>query len=167
MLNASTTDNDAEPQRIIIPPRLVVRDRRAARRVIARRGPVGGLPWLALPAADARWATPCCAGRPARRCRRDLGAIELARERERVIAAAKRYLKDAPSPSPPSRSPRSAGGPHDFFSEGDYWWPDPQNPGRPVHPAGRDEQSRQLRRSSPRADAAVGRDAGARRRRGS
>src|SRR4029078_4577782 len=24
--------------------------------------------------------------------------------------------------------PRSAGGPHDFFSEGDYWWPDPKNP---------------------------------------
>jgi hypothetical protein len=26
---------------------------------------------------------------------------------------------------------RSAGGPHDFFSEGDYWWPDPKNPGGP------------------------------------
>lgn len=23
---------------------------------------------------------------------------------------------------------RSAGGPHDFYSEGDYWWPDPQHP---------------------------------------
>ncbi|MFX5793639.1 alginate lyase family protein, partial [Acinetobacter baumannii] len=22
-------------------------------------------------------------------------------------------------------SPRSAGGKHDFFSEGDYWWPNP------------------------------------------
>lgn len=29
------------------------------------------------------------------------------------------------------RSARSAGGPHDFFSEGDYWWPDPQNPQGP------------------------------------
>ena len=29
------------------------------------------------------------------------------------------------------RSPRSAGGKHDFFSEGDYWWPDPQNPEGP------------------------------------
>ena len=28
-------------------------------------------------------------------------------------------------------SPRSAGGKHDFFSEGDYWWPDPQNPNGP------------------------------------
>ena len=27
--------------------------------------------------------------------------------------------------------PRSAGGPHDFYSEGDYWWPDPANPDGP------------------------------------
>ena len=26
---------------------------------------------------------------------------------------------------------RSAGGKHDFYSEGDYWWPDPANPGGP------------------------------------
>lgn len=30
-----------------------------------------------------------------------------------------------------TRSERSAGGPHDYFSEGDYWWPDPSNPGGP------------------------------------
>jgi hypothetical protein len=30
-----------------------------------------------------------------------------------------------------SKSPRSAGGLHDFFSEGDYWWPDPKNPSGP------------------------------------
>jgi hypothetical protein len=28
-------------------------------------------------------------------------------------------------------SPRSAGGKHDFFSEGDYWWPDPKSPDSP------------------------------------
>jgi len=28
-------------------------------------------------------------------------------------------------------SVRSAGGKHDFFSEGDYWWPDPQKPEGP------------------------------------
>jgi hypothetical protein len=27
--------------------------------------------------------------------------------------------------------PRSAGGVHDFYSEGDYWWPDPANPDGP------------------------------------
>src|SRR6478736_4848192 len=28
-------------------------------------------------------------------------------------------------------SPRSAGGEHDLFSEGDYWWPDPKDPSAP------------------------------------
>ena len=28
-------------------------------------------------------------------------------------------------------SPRSAGGKHDFYSEGDYWWPNPENPNGP------------------------------------
>jgi hypothetical protein len=28
-------------------------------------------------------------------------------------------------------SERSAGGPHDYFSEGDYWWADPSNPDGP------------------------------------
>src|SRR5262249_22704280 len=30
-----------------------------------------------------------------------------------------------------TQSPRSAGGRHDYFSEGDYWWPEPQNPRGP------------------------------------
>ena len=30
-----------------------------------------------------------------------------------------------------SSSPRSAGGAHDYFSEADYWWPDPRTPGGP------------------------------------
>jgi hypothetical protein len=52
-------------------------------------------------------------------------------ERERVLGAARRYLKEAPVTVTAASSPRSAGGKHDFFSEGDYWWPDPQNPGGP------------------------------------
>jgi hypothetical protein len=40
-------------------------------------------------------------------------------------------LKEAPVTITASHSPRSAGGKHDFFSEGDYWWPDPKNPGGP------------------------------------
>lgn len=52
-------------------------------------------------------------------------------ERARVLKAAARYLSESPVTVTASRSPRSAGGPHDFFSEGDYWWPDPQNPGGP------------------------------------
>ena len=50
-------------------------------------------------------------------------------EKARVMAAANRYLKEKPITITASFSPRSAGGRHDFFSEGDYWWPDPANPG--------------------------------------
>jgi hypothetical protein len=57
----------------------------------------------------------------------DLAAIE----RARVLKAANRYLAEQPVTVTASSSPRSAGGKQDFFSEGDYWWPDPQNPGGP------------------------------------
>jgi hypothetical protein len=52
-------------------------------------------------------------------------------DRARVLKAANEYLPEQPVTITASHSPRSAGGPHDFFSEGDYWWPDPQNPGGP------------------------------------
>lgn len=52
-------------------------------------------------------------------------------ERDRILRAANRYLKEAPVTVTAASSPRSAGGKHDYFSEGDYWWPDPQNPGGP------------------------------------
>jgi hypothetical protein len=59
------------------------------------------------------------------------GRLDSGRERARVLAAADRYLKDQPITVTASQSPKSAGGPHDYFSEGDYWWPDPENPGGP------------------------------------
>jgi hypothetical protein len=59
------------------------------------------------------------------------GQVDTTAERSRVIAAADRYLKEAPVTVTATRAGRSAGGPHDYFSEGDYWWPDPQNPGGP------------------------------------
>jgi hypothetical protein len=52
-------------------------------------------------------------------------------DRDRALNAANQYLSEAPITVTASSSPRSAGGPHDFFSEGDYWWPDPQNPDGP------------------------------------
>lgn len=52
-------------------------------------------------------------------------------DRARVLKAAGQYLSEPPVTVTASHSPRSAGGPHDFFSEGDYWWPDPQNPSGP------------------------------------
>src|SRR5688572_25456591 len=52
-------------------------------------------------------------------------------ERDRVLSAARRFLEERPITITASSSPRSAGGRHDFFSEGDYWWPDPTNPEGP------------------------------------
>jgi hypothetical protein len=57
----------------------------------------------------------------------DLAAIE----RPRVLRNAARWLDEPPVTVTASGSPRSAGGKHDFFSEGDYWWPDPKNPDGP------------------------------------
>ena len=48
-----------------------------------------------------------------------------------MLRAANRYLAEEPVTVTAASSPRSAGGKHDFFSEGDYWWPDPKNPDGP------------------------------------
>ena len=59
-------------------------------------------------------------------------AIPLAStERARVLSSANRYLTRVPETITASRAARSAGGLHDFFSEGDYWWPDPAHPDGP------------------------------------
>ncbi len=52
-------------------------------------------------------------------------------ERKRVLEAARRYLAEQPITITAYRAARSAGGEHDYFSEGDYWWPDPKNPDGP------------------------------------
>jgi hypothetical protein len=57
----------------------------------------------------------------------DLAAIE----RPRILQAASAFLREQPVTVTASHAPRSAGGVHDFFSEGDYWWPDPANPNGP------------------------------------
>lgn len=52
-------------------------------------------------------------------------------ERGRILPVADSFLRQQPVTITAFRSPRSAGGPHDFFSEADYWWPDPKDPGGP------------------------------------
>lgn len=52
-------------------------------------------------------------------------------DHDRVMKAAKAYLREKPVTVTASRCDRSAGGLHDFYSEGDYWWPDPKNPSAP------------------------------------
>ncbi len=71
---------------------------------------------LALARAGGRFASPF-----------DIRAIE----RPRILPEAERFLRERPVTVTASRSPRSAGGPHDFFSEADYWWPDPADPAGP------------------------------------
>ncbi|MEM6344634.1 MAG: alginate lyase family protein [Bacteroidota bacterium] len=48
-----------------------------------------------------------------------------------VLMLAQQNLQEAPITVTASSSPRSAGGKHDFYSEGDYWWPDSTNPEGP------------------------------------
>ena len=51
--------------------------------------------------------------------------------RARVLALADSFRTLKPVTVTAAVCPRSAGGPHDFYSEGDYWWPDPNNPEGP------------------------------------
>lgn len=55
----------------------------------------------------------------------------IAIERTRVIAQADRYLSESPVTVTAVRATRSAGGVHDFYSEGDYWWPNPKDTAGP------------------------------------
>ena len=52
-------------------------------------------------------------------------------DRQRILRAANEALSQPPVTITSSSSPRSKGGKHDYFSEGDYWWPDPKNPNGP------------------------------------
>jgi hypothetical protein len=62
----------------------------------------------------------------------DVAHIDVARlDRQRILLAAQAGLLEAPLTITSFPSPRSSGGPHDFYSEGDYWWPDPAHPGGP------------------------------------
>ncbi|AFN75548.1 hypothetical protein MROS_2318 [Melioribacter roseus P3M-2] len=55
----------------------------------------------------------------------------IAIEKQRIIPIAERYLLEIPITITAFHCERSAGGTHDFYSEGDYWWPDPDNPDAP------------------------------------
>ena len=57
---------------------------------------------------------------------RDIPKLEKI-DRQRILTAADRYLHQPPVTITAFSSPRSAGGAHDYFSEGDYWWPDPKS----------------------------------------
>ena len=76
-------------------------------------------------------------------------------DRERILTAANAALRHEPVTVTSASSPRSAGGLHDYFSEADYWWPDPANPGGPYiqrdgqsNPGNFDEHRKAMRRLS-------------------
>jgi Alginate lyase len=52
-------------------------------------------------------------------------------ERPRLIREADAALRLRPKTIVAVVNPRSAGGPHDWSSEGDYWWPNPKDPDGP------------------------------------
>src|SRR5438309_597800 len=51
--------------------------------------------------------------------------------RKQVLEETEWAMKQDPVTVTASSSPRSAGGKHDFFSEGDYWWPNPKSADSP------------------------------------
>ena len=61
----------------------------------------------------------------------DIATVVANIEKHRILTAADKYLREKPVTITASHSPKSAGGPHDFFSQADYSWPDPQNPTGP------------------------------------
>ncbi len=52
-------------------------------------------------------------------------------ETPRILQRAARLLAEDPRSVTANVCDRSEGGRHDFYSEGDYWWPDPQHPHGP------------------------------------
>jgi beta-galactosidase len=71
----------------------------------------------------AKTTTPASAS-ATRKLSLDVAAIE----RERILKAAKAALGMKPVTITAFRARLSEGGPNDFYSNGDYWWPDPTKP---------------------------------------
>ena len=62
---------------------------------------------------------------------KDIGKAAEALLIKQILTEAGWALKQKPVTVTAAYSPRSAGGKHDFFSEADYFWPDPKNPQGP------------------------------------
>jgi hypothetical protein len=61
----------------------------------------------------------------------DVYNVAVKQLRNHVLKEAERALKEKAVTVTAQTSPRSAGGIHDFYSEGDYWWPNPVNADSP------------------------------------
>lgn len=60
-------------------------------------------------------------------CKNNTNFSLISLEKERVIINATKFLNEKPITVSANIAERSAGGLHDFYSEGDYWWPNPNN----------------------------------------
>jgi hypothetical protein len=60
-----------------------------------------------------------------------LSKLVLDNIQKETITQAKGLLQEKPVTVTAASCKRSAGGVHDFYSEGDYWWPDPAKPDGP------------------------------------
>lgn len=69
------------------------------------------------------WSLPNCAGEEKK--------AELSINDKDIVAQADEYLQENPVTITAFTAERSAGGANDYFSEGSYWWPDPENPDGP------------------------------------
>jgi len=52
-------------------------------------------------------------------------------DRKRILEAANKYISQTPLTISAFPAPRSAGGLHDFYSQADYFWPNPKDPNGP------------------------------------
>ena len=78
-------------------------------------------------------------GRPAALAENDAHQLVAQTDRERIIKAATAYITFKPETITAFPSSKSPGGLHDYFSQADYFWPDPKHPGGPY--INRDGQS--------------------------
>ncbi len=78
-----------------------------------------GVPTAFLAVKNTPAASTAAAGSPV-----DVAAID----RDRILKAAREALQQEPVSITRFVSKLSEGGPHDFYSNGDYWWPDPSKP---------------------------------------
>src|SRR6202021_2314236 len=90
---------------------------------------------IAACAAGAR--TAWAGTRPA--AQSDAWRLVAATDHARILKAARNYVEEAPLTIPPLAAEDSAGGLHDFYSQADYFWPNPKDPSGPY--VNRDGQS--------------------------
>ena len=96
--------------------------------------------FLKIAAAAACAATSGLAwGQPSHSQRSDAYRLVAKTDRERILKAAAKYVSQTPQTITAFPTKRSAGGLHDFYSQADYFWPNPKDPNGPY--INRDGQS--------------------------